>query len=561
MSASAPEAGEVARTEGERRAVAEGIDVVAYRRRWATLLVLCLSLAATMLANTSLSVALPFLSRDLGSSTSAQQWFSNAYALVFAGLLFTTSTLADRYGRKKMLQTGLVLFGAVSLYVWLFVASSAELIVARGLLGLGASMIMPVTLSILTSVFPSEERTRAVGAWAAVSGAGSAFGPVLAGVLIEHYSWQSVFAINVPVVVVAVLAGIRYIPSHTGGGGGHGGIDIPGALLSTAGITLVVYALVQAQYVGWTAPRTLVMTALGLALVAAFVLWERRAADPMLDVRLFRNGGFSASAVALTLVFFAMIGVFFSLSQTLQLVYGYTPMGSSLSMLPMSVVMMIVAPQVARIVRRFGPRTTIAGGLALAALGMAGLSTLTAESGYWHFLLPLLVTATGMSLAMAPATDQLMAHVPRERAGMGSATNDVTREVGSSLGVAVLGSVLGGTYASSLGPAMAGLPEPLRAAATSSLPGGLQVANLLGGGGPEFAHEVITAWMSGIHVANLAGSALILLAALIAWAFLPRSANAGGPDKHEADQPEADQPGRAEVGEAEASQSGSAQSG
>lgn len=551
MSATAPVTGEPARTEGERRAVAEGIDVVVYRRRWATLLVLCLSLAATMLANTSLSVALPFLSRDLGSSTSAQQWFSNAYALVFAGLLFTTSTLADRYGRKRMLQIGLVLFGAVSLYVWLFVASSGELIVARGLLGLGASMIMPVTLSILTSVFPSSERTRAVGLWAAVSGAGSAFGPVVAGLLIEYYSWQSVFAINVPVVVVAVVAGIRYIPSHAGGSGGHGGLDILGALLSTAGITLVVYALVQAQYVGWTAPRTLLMTALGLALVAAFVLWERRAEDPMLDVRLFRNGGFSASAVALTLVFFAMIGVFFSLSQTLQLVYGYTPMGSSLSMLPMSVVMMIVAPQVSRIVGRFGPRTTIAGGLTLAALGMAGLSTLTAESGYWHFLLPLMVTATGMSLAMAPATDQLMAHVPRERAGMGSATNDVTREVGSSLGVAVLGSVLGGSYASSLGGSLSELPEPLREMATSSLPGGLQVASSLGARGQELAHDVVTSWMSGIHVANLAGAALILAAAVIAWVFLPRSA--ANADTVSADP---DGSGRDDVDESESSRAG-----
>lgn len=526
-----------ARTAAERRALSEGIHPQTYRRRWATLLVLCLSLAATMLANTSLAVALPYLSRDLGSSTSAQQWFSNAYALVFAGLLFTTSTLADRYGRKRMLQTGLVIFGAVSLYVWLFVASSGELIVARGLLGLGASMIMPVTLSILTSVFPREERTRAVGIWAAVSGAGSSVGPVLAGLLIQYYSWESVFAINVPVVIVAVIAGIWFVPSRTGGAEGNGGLDIVGSALSTVGITLVVYALVEAQYVGWTAPRTLLMTLGGLVLLALFVRWETRIKDPMLDVRLFRNPAFATSAVALTLVFFAMIGVFFSLSQTLQLIYGYQPLTASVSMLPMSVMMMLVAPQISKIVGRFGPRATISSGLVLAALGMAGLSTLQVDSSYWHLLVPLSVTSLGMSLAMAPATDQLMANVPRHRAGMGSATNDVTREVGASLGVAVLGSVLSSTYASYLGPALTGLPEQLQQFATSSLAGGLQVASSAGDRAPALVQEVMSSWMGGIHLANLFGAGLILLAAVVARFGLPRTNETAQPDETDAHEP------------------------
>lgn len=510
-------------TEGERRALAEGISPEAYRRRWLTLLVLCLALSATMLANTSLGVALPFLAKDLGASMAEQQWFSNAYALVFAGLLFTTSTLADRYGRKKMLQAGMVLFGAVSVYVWLFVESSAELIAARGLLGLGAAMIMPVTLSILTSVFPSSERTRAVSVWAAVSGGGSALGPVIAGLLLEFYSWESVFAINIPVVIIGVLAGIRYVPAHRGREGGHGGIDIGGAVLSTAGITLVVYALIEAQHVGWTSRTTLLMTALGLALVGVFVWWEKRAKDPMLDVDLFRNSAFSASAVALTLVFFALIGVFFSLSQTLILVYGYSPLSSSVALLPMSVVMIIVAPQIPHIVGRFGPRATIATGLVLAAGGMAGLSLLTVDSGYWALLWPLSLTALGMSIAMAPATDQLMANVPRERAGMGSATNDVTREVGASLGVAVLGSVLGGTYAANLAGSLDGLPAMAQDMAKESLAGGVQVAASVGQQMPSLMQSVLISWMDGLRFAHLAGAGLILLAALVAWVWLPRS--------------------------------------
>ncbi|WP_019854304.1 MFS transporter [Actinopolyspora mortivallis] len=506
---------------GERGAVAEGIEVAVYRRRWATLFVLCLALSATMLANTSLSVALPKLSRALEASTAAQQWFSDAYALVFAGLLFTSSSVADRYGRKWMLQAGMVLFGAVSVYVWLFVGSSAELIAARALLGVGGAMIMPVTLSILTSVFPSGERTKAVGIWAAVSGAGSALGPVVAGLLLEYFSWESVFVINVPVVLVGVLAGIRYIPSRTGTEGGHGGLDFVGALLSTAGITLAVYALIEAQYVGWLSTRTLSLVAVGLVLLALFVLWERRQRDPMLDVRLFRNSGFSASAVALTLVFFAMIGVFFALSQTLQVVFGYSPLTASTAMLPMSVMMILIAPQVSRIVGRFGPRNTIAGGLLLAAVGMAGLSTLTVESSYWHILLPLSCTAAGMSLAMAPATDQLMANVPKERAGMGSATNDVTREVGASLGVAVLGSVLGGSYANRLSGSLTGLSEQARQTAEDSLPGGMQVARSLPEGGAELAQEVSRSWMEASQLAYLASAGLIALAACVAWFFLP----------------------------------------
>ncbi|QGK72210.1 MFS transporter [Allosaccharopolyspora coralli] len=502
-----------------------------------TLLVLCLALLVTMLANTSLSVSLPFLSRDLGASTADQQWFSNAYALVFAGLLFTTSALADRYGRKRMLQAGLVLFGSVSLYVWLFVSSSAELIAARGLLGLGGAMIMPVTLSILTTVFPSGERTRAVGIWAAVSGAGSALGPVIAGVLLQYFSWESVFAINVPVAVLAVVAGIRYVPAHVGRRDGHGGLDIPGALLSTAGITLVVYALISAQHVGWTAPRTLIMVAVGLLVTAVFVVWERRAADPMLDVRLFRSSGFSASALALTLVFFAMIGVFFALSQTIQIVYGYTPLQAAAAMLPMSIMMMLVAPQVARIVGRFGPRATISTGLLLAGLGLAGLSTLDVESGYWHLLVPLVATSTGMSLAMAPATDQLMANVPRERAGMGSATNDVTREVGASLGVAILGSVLSSSYAAELHDSLVGLPAAAREAATASLPGGMQVAAGQGERGDALAREVANAWMHGSQIAYLAGAALILVAAAVTWLFLPhgtpQAVSSAGSDRRE----------------------------
>ncbi|MCP2333057.1 MFS transporter [Actinoalloteichus caeruleus] len=516
-------------TDDERAAVAEGIELSVYRDRWKTLLVLCLALATVMLANTSLGVALPVLSVDLGATTSQQQWFNNAFTLVFAGLLFTASAMADRYGRKAMLQAGLVVFGLGSAYVWLFTDSSTELIAARAALGVGAAMVMPVTLSILTSVFPRHQRTRAVAVWAAVSGAGTALGPVVSGVLLEFYSWQSVFVINIPVVIVGVALGVRFVPGHRlvaagAGEGGHGGIDPGGAVLSTLGIGTVVYALIQAEHNGWASATTLGLLAAGLVLVAVFVLWERRVKDPMLDMTLFRDKAFSASALSLTLVFFALIGVFFSLSLTLQLVFGYSPLMSSVAMLPVSVMMVLVSPQVARVVGRFGPRATVVSGMGLAALGMGILGTLSVDSGYWHLLFGLATVSLGIALTMPPATDMLMSKVPRERAGMGSATNDVTREIGASLGIAVLGSVLGSTYGSRLSDSLTGFPEDVRETATNSLVGGLGVARSLGEEGTGLLREVMESWMDGVRVAHLAATVLILIAVVVAWAWLPRVA-------------------------------------
>src|SRR4051812_30197357 len=331
-------------------------------RRWAILAVLCTSLLLVMLGNTALNLALPNIAADLGLSSAAQQWVVDSYSLVFAGLLFTTSSLGDRFGRKGVMQAGLVLFTVATGFAAFAATSGAGLITARAVMGLAGAMIMPSTLSILTNVFPANERGRAIAIWTAVSGGGAAIGMMISGFMLEHWSWHSVFLLNLPVAAVALVAGMVLIP--TSRDPEQPKLDFLGAALSTAGIATVVYGLIEAPTHGWTSSTTLSVLAVGIALVGAFVTWELRTSSPMLDIRLLRRPSFGVSSLALTLVFFTLMGVFFSISQLFQLVMGYGTFEAALRLAPIFVAMIVMAPQAPRFVARFGTRTTVAGGLA-----------------------------------------------------------------------------------------------------------------------------------------------------------------------------------------------------
>ncbi|MEZ5264612.1 MAG: MFS transporter [Acidimicrobiales bacterium] len=320
----------------------DGIDPAVYARRWWTLSALCLSLLIVIIGNTTLNVALPTLSRVLGATNSQLQWMVDAYSLVFAGLLFTAGTLGDRFGRKGVLQGGLVLFGAATAYCAFVADSAGELIAGRVAMGVAGAMIMPATLSILTNVFPRRERARAVSIWAGISGSGAALGPLLTGFMLRHFSWNSVFTVNIPFVLVALAAGVAVVPRSKGED--DAALDPIGAVLSAVGLSTLVFALIEGPTYGWLSPTTLAVGAVGAAVLAVFVAWELRVAEPMLDVRLFRIPAFGTSALVLTLVFFALLGMFFSMSQLMQLVWGYTPLGSAVRMLPVSFVMVLVAP-------------------------------------------------------------------------------------------------------------------------------------------------------------------------------------------------------------------------
>jgi EmrB/QacA subfamily drug resistance transporter len=455
------------------------------------------------------------------------QWVVDAYSLVFAGLLFPTSALGDGFGRKGVMQAGLVLFGGATAFAAFAADSGATLIAARAVMGLAGAMIMPSTLSILTNVFPAAERPKAIAVWAGIAGGGAAIGMIVNGFVLEHWSWPAVFILNLPLAVGALAVGAVLVP--TSRDPEQAPIDWLGAVLSTTGVATLVYGLIEAPAHGWLSPETLTVLGGGLVALGAFVAWELRTASPMLDIRLFRRPAFGISSLTLTMVFFTLMGIFFSMSQLFQLVMGYGTFESALRTAPVFLAMIVVAPQTPRIVGRFGLHRTVVAGLGLVATGIAILSMLPDQPSYLHVAAGMAVMATGMAVAMSPTTGLLMSAVPRERAGMGSAMNDTTRELGGALGIAVLGSVTASQYASHLSGALRGLPAGTAAAARSSLAGALAVGAQAGPSGTRIVEAAKAAWMSGLTTAMVVGAVIIAAAATVAWFGLPRTEPAPAP--------------------------------
>jgi EmrB/QacA subfamily drug resistance transporter len=470
-----------------------------------------------MQGNTALNLALPKIAEGIGLSSSAMQWIVDIYSLVFAGLLFTTSTVGDRFGRKGVMQLGLLIFGLASGYAAFVASSAGGLIVARGVMGLAGAMIMPSTLSILTNVFPAHERAKAIAVWSGIAGGGAALGMILNGFILEHFSWHAVFVLNLPLAVGALAVGAAIIPTSKDPKGGR--IDLLGAVLSTAGVATLVYSLIEAPTHGWLSGETIAFGLGGLVALGLFVLWQLRSREPMLDVRLFAKPAFGVSSLTLTLVFFALMGIFFSISQLFQLIMGYGTFESALRSSPIFLALILVAPQAPAIAKRIGTRRTVAGGLVLVAAGIGILSQLADVPSYAHVAAGMVVMAVGMALAMSPTTGLLMSAVPRNRAGMGSAMNDTTRELGGSLGIAVLGSVMASTYAAHVGKAVVGMPAQAAAAVKSSLAGALTVAGQTGNG--ALAATAKSAFMSGLTLAMVVGAVIILVAAALAFVGLP----------------------------------------
>ncbi len=494
-------------------------DPIVHARRWQILAVLCMSLMIVIIGNTALNVAIPTLARELTASTTDLQWMVDAYALVFAGMLFTAGTIGDRFGRKGALQAGLLLFLAGTILAST-ADTSAVVIASRAVMGLGAAFVMPSTLSILTNVFPAGERPRAIAIWAGISGGGAAIGPIASGFLLEHYFWGSVFLVNVPMIVLALVAGRIMLP--TSRDPEQPPIDIPGAVLSIAGLGSLVYAIIEAPLHGWGSARTLGLFAVAASLLALFARRELTAEHPMLDLRFFKDRRFSVASGGMTVIFFAMFGTFFLVAQYLQLVLGYSALESGLFQLPMAFVMMAVAPQAPKLVNRYGVHGVVPTGLALVAGGLILFSFLGVDTPIWLMYGPILCLAGGMALSMAPLTTQIMAAVPLGKAGVGSAMNDTTRELGGALGVAILGSLVTSSYTSSIAGAVDGLSAADRSLAGSGLVGAYQVAERLGGAGQSLVDAANQAFVDGIGLAAIAGGVLVALAAVATWRLLPR---------------------------------------
>src|SRR3954470_2037623 len=495
-----------------------------YDRRWTILGVLCMSLMIVVIGNTSLNVALPAMSESLGLTNSQQQWVVDAYSLVFAGMLFTAGSLGDRFGRKAFMQAGMLLFGLGSAYVTFMAHSATGVIAARAVMGIGGALVMPATLSILVNTFPSRERAKAIAIWSGIAGGGAALGFVLGGWLIEHFWWGSPFAINVPVTLIAFVLAAYFVPSSKARHPQR--LDLFGALLSMAGLGAFVYGLIEAPHWGWTSPTSLAVVVGGLTVLAAFVLWELHTSSPMLDVRLFKNKRFSVSSLSMMLVFLTMFGFFFVVSQLFQLVLGYGPFESGLRMLPIMPLMIIAAPVSANLVPRYGARVVVSFGMLLTAGGVLILSTLDASAGYSHVLAGMVPMAIGMGLTMSPMTELIMSSVPRDKAGVGSAMNDTTREVGTTLGVAILGSILSSGYTSKIGELAGTLPAPARDAVTGSLAGALGTAGQLNQNGNTAQAEQLVnaakdAWAHGLQLSMMIGAGIVLVAAALCAKFLP----------------------------------------
>jgi EmrB/QacA subfamily drug resistance transporter len=406
-----------------------------------------LSLVIVVAGNSALNVALPSIVRELDATSSELQWIVDAYALVFAGLLLPMGALGDRFGRKGMLQGGLVVF-ALGSFLAVFATEPWHLIATRSVMGVGGAMIMPATLSIITNVFPPQERSKAIAIWAGFAGAGAALGPLLSGFLLEHFWFGSVFLVNLPIIAVAVVSGALLVPSSRDPR--QRKLDPVGGLLSMVGLFALLYAIIEGPDHGWTNGITVGLFAAALAFGVAFVRWEQRTDEPMLPMDQFRDRRFSMGTGTIGLTFFAMFGTFFVASQYLQFVLGYSPLEAGLATLPMAVMMIIFAPRSAGFAERFGRDKVMAAGLTTVALGLFSFSFLTTHSPYVQVAIGLVLLGSGMSMTTAPATGAVMESMPLAKAGVGSAVNDTSREVGGSLGVAILGSILASGYRSNL---------------------------------------------------------------------------------------------------------------
>ena len=510
------------------------VEEKAHERRWWILAVLCFSLLVIVLDNSILNVAIPTIIRDLGATNRQLQWMVDSYTLVFAGLLLTAGALGDRFGRRPALQVGFVIFGLGSL-ISAFATSANQLILTRGVMGIGGALIMPATLSIITNVFPPHERGRAIGVWAGVAGLGGALGPLTGGFLVEHFYWGSVFLVNLPIVLVGLLAGFFLIPNSKDPSGPR--VDPVGAAMSIIGLTALLFAIIEAPTEGWSDPVVVATGSCGLVLLGLFVWWERRSTHPMLDVRFFANPRFSAASASITLVFFAMFGSIFLLTQYFQFVLGYTPLETGVRMLPFAMTMMVVAPTSSRIVERIGTKITVTTGLVLVTSGLLSMTMLEVDSSYPQVVWRLMLMAMGIGLTMAPATDSVMGSLPLAKAGVGSAVNDTTRQVGGALGVAVIGSVLATTYGDKVTSAMqaVGAPDEAIEAATSSLGGAAAVAARVGGEtGNALLQVANQAFVDALHWGVAVAAIPTAIGAVVALLYLParaRSADAAGQDQ------------------------------
>jgi EmrB/QacA subfamily drug resistance transporter len=499
----------------------DGIDPQIYERRWLILATMCLSLVLIVATVSSVNVAIPKLAgSSLNPSNTQILWIVDAYALVFAALLLPAGAIGDRFGRKGALLTGMVIFIVASASC-AFMKNATALIACRAVMGIGAALIMPSTLSLLQSVFPRRERAKAIAVWAGFAGAGGAIGPLMGGFLVEHFWYGSVFLVAAPIATVALIASATLAPASREEASGP--LDFGGAALSIIGFGALLAAIIEGPERGWSDPLVVVGFVVAAICLVGFVFFERGREHPMLDMRFFRNPRFAMGSLGITTTFFAMFAMFFVLTQYLQYVKGYGPLAAGVRGLPFAVVMIVVSPRAPLLAAKVGAKRAVGGGMVVLALGLTMLSFVTLSTNYWYVALCLALAAAGVGAAMPSLSSGIVQSVPMHKAGVGSAVNDTTRELGGAIGIAALGSIVNSIYRSHLGPSLVALPAAAREAASRNVAGALFVGRSLPT--PElqaqFKVAVQQSFVDGVHIALRVAAVIVVLGGLTVGARLP----------------------------------------
>ncbi|WP_298572475.1 DHA2 family efflux MFS transporter permease subunit [Streptomyces luteogriseus] len=458
-----------------------------YARRWWALLVLCLSLLIIVMANTALTVAAPDMTADLGLNSADLQWVIDGYTVPYAALMLLLGAIGDKYSRRGALVLGLVVFAGGSVFGYL-ADSATTVIAARAVMGAGAAMIMPATLSLLASTFPRAERAKAITLWTATAGLAIAAGPLVAGALLADHGWSSTFLINVPIAVLAILGAFALVPPSKSADRGR--IDYGGGLLSVVWIAALIYMIIEGPHFGWGVKAVTAAVVAGGGLVA-FVLWELRHPRPLLDVRRFTHRGFAGSNLAVALFFLAVFGAFYYLTQHLQFVLGYDALDTGLRMLPLAGAVFVGSALTGFLTPRVGMKWTVTAGMVGGTAALALLTQVDAGSSYGDFVAPLIVLGLSIGLALSPCTDAIMGAFPESELGVGGAVNDTSLELGGSLGIAILGSLLATSYSGHLSDATAGskLPASSLSTAQDSVGAGYAVAQGIGDKARQLAEQ------------------------------------------------------------------------
>ncbi|KUN89201.1 MFS transporter [Streptomyces griseoruber] len=496
-----------------------------YARRWWALLVLCLSLLIVVMANTSLIVAAPDMTKDLDLSSSDLQWVIDGYTVPYAALMLVLGSIGDKYSRRGALILGLLVFAGGSVMGSL-VDETALVITARAIMGVGAAVVMPATLSLLVATFPKRERARAITAWTATSGLAIAVGPLVAGWLLQDHAWGSTFLINVPIAVVAVLGALTLVPPSKAAGTGR--IDYVGGLLSIVSVGSLVYATIEGPHFGWGAGPVTAAVVAGVGLLA-FVAWELRHPHPMLDVRRFTGRAFSGSMLAVLFFFFGTFGSIYYSTQFLQFVLGYDALETGVRLLPLAGAVFAGAAVTGRLTPKLGVKAMVVAGMTIGSAGVFLLTRIGSGSGYTDFLPSLLLLGFAIGLSVSPATDTIMGSFPESELGVGGGANDTALELGGSLGIAVLGSLLGTAYRDKLTDLVGGhLTAAALDTAKDSVGGGIAVAEQIAknpAGGPRQAQALLDAvheaFAHSVAQTSLIGGIIMAAGTVIVLAVLP----------------------------------------